>query len=349
MGFFSKSSSGQGKKRGGPLLNEQSRKIRSSGGGELHESQRPLGDPGASKASIPSFFSQKNTLPKQKGGFWKSFFILSVVSGGVLWFALNYKNQRDSERVQIPQIVSDGMPFRLKPENPGGINIPGKDKLIYNPLGEREPISPEEILKDQLGQPPVPFSVVNDVHKEDANKISDLLNEIDSNLNQLENQVQKREEHNNAIKDKRNQFAEGAWEKTKNETSNATSDQKVVEHPEVSKKTGHVVSEITTHTTTAKPVEVAKEFSRNSVGDETVYVVQVGSFKSLQQAEKTWLDLEKKHGEILSKLSSQIVVATVNGEQYYRLYVRGVGKKQDADLLCQRLKERQVSCLVKKL
>ena len=56
--------------------------------------------------------------------------------GGGLWFAyVQEKGQAggDAQSGDVPLIRADDRPTKVKPERPGGMDIPDRDKLIYNP------------------------------------------------------------------------------------------------------------------------------------------------------------------------------------------------------------------------
>jgi hypothetical protein len=61
--------------------------------------------------------------------------IMGLFSGG-LWFAYvqgRHHTSDDAARDGVPLIRADERPTKVKPEQPGGMEIPDRDKLIYNP------------------------------------------------------------------------------------------------------------------------------------------------------------------------------------------------------------------------
>jgi cell division septation protein DedD len=53
--------------------------------------------------------------------------------GGGLWFAYLQGTRHAAESADVPLIRADERPTKVKPERPGGMEIPDRDKLIYNP------------------------------------------------------------------------------------------------------------------------------------------------------------------------------------------------------------------------
>jgi hypothetical protein len=57
--------------------------------------------------------------------------------GGGLWFAYVQGARHadgDAASIGVPLIRADERPTKVKPERPGGMEIPDRDKLIYNPI-----------------------------------------------------------------------------------------------------------------------------------------------------------------------------------------------------------------------
>jgi cell division septation protein DedD len=62
--------------------------------------------------------------------------LVMLLFGGGLWFAYVYGTRHtgsDAPNGDVPLIHADERPTKIKPERPGGMEIPDRDKLIYNP------------------------------------------------------------------------------------------------------------------------------------------------------------------------------------------------------------------------
>ena len=62
-------------------------------------------------------------------------FVMGLFGGG-LWFAYVHEKGHaggDAAGGDVPLIRADERPTKVKPERPGGMEIPDRDKLIYNP------------------------------------------------------------------------------------------------------------------------------------------------------------------------------------------------------------------------
>jgi SPOR domain len=82
--------------------------------------------------------------------------------GGGLWFAYFYGIHHGGSDVKsgdVPLIRADERPTKMKPDRPGGMEIPDRDKLIYNPshtVTEHLLPPPEKPMPRPVPPPPAP-------------------------------------------------------------------------------------------------------------------------------------------------------------------------------------------------
>ncbi len=78
------------------------------------------------------------------------------------------------------------------------------------------------------------------------------------------------------------------------------------------------------------------------------YMVQLSSFRSIDDADKAWRKAVKKNGDLLSPHSARVVRADLGGDKgvYYRLRIGPFAGGGEAKSLCDRLKARNVDCIV---
>jgi cell division septation protein DedD len=81
--------------------------------------------------------------------------------GGGLWFAYVQGTRHaggDAASDAVPLIRADERPTKVKPEQPGGIEIPDRDKLIYNPTRKvvEHLLPPPEKPMPRPAPPPTP-------------------------------------------------------------------------------------------------------------------------------------------------------------------------------------------------
>lgn len=77
------------------------------------------------------------------------------------------------------------------------------------------------------------------------------------------------------------------------------------------------------------------------------YTVQLGAFSSTQNATKAWSKITAEHN-ILKPFQYSNTVMNSKGRKLYRLSAVGFGNKQTAVSMCERIKDRGGSCIVRK-
>ena len=91
--------------------------------------------------------------------------IILVVASTLLWFLFRWASGEGSN--PPPIIPADTAPFKVRPENPGGMMIPHQDKLVYSRLSQNTPQPLERLLPPPeqpmaapplQQQPPMPLS-----------------------------------------------------------------------------------------------------------------------------------------------------------------------------------------------
>ncbi len=65
---------------------------------------------------------------------------LGIIAGGVAaWALLGGDTSTDSAPNQIPTVRADQSPTKVRPDDPGGMDVPNRDKLVYEKMGGGEP------------------------------------------------------------------------------------------------------------------------------------------------------------------------------------------------------------------
>jgi hypothetical protein len=79
----------------------------------------------------------RNIDPPKRRSIWPSIAVVAAASafGGVIWFA--YHDGRDANRPGMPPLVkAETGPTKIKPDNPGGQEIPYQDSTVYDRLNQ---------------------------------------------------------------------------------------------------------------------------------------------------------------------------------------------------------------------
>ncbi len=60
-----------------------------------------------------------------------------IVFGSILWWA--YSSDTQEAGVEVPVIVAEETPIKVKPADEGGLEVPDQDKLVYDNIAEGDP------------------------------------------------------------------------------------------------------------------------------------------------------------------------------------------------------------------
>jgi cell division septation protein DedD len=98
----------------------------------------------------------------------------------------------------------------------------------------------------------------------------------------------------------------------------------------------------------AAPRELPTVSYRNESAASGSHLVQVGAFRSEQEATAQWTSLQKKLGDLAAGKSDDIERADLGAKGvYYRLRIGPFSSKADATQYCGELKQRGTDCLIK--
>ncbi len=118
---------------------------------ELGEADEPLGVfPEASEAEP----EEAARPPRRWAGMLLALLAVGAF-GGVVWFAYKW-GLSSGYRDEVPTLMADVRPIKVKPENPGGMVVPNQDKLVLH-QGEE---GAEQQVERLLSPPEVPEPLV---------------------------------------------------------------------------------------------------------------------------------------------------------------------------------------------
>jgi cell division septation protein DedD len=75
-------------------------------------------------------------------------FVVAVALGGfsaIVWYSFT-KGQEENQVALVPLIKAVSDPIKVRPEKPGGMEVPNQDKLVYSRMNPGEPPPPVEKL-----------------------------------------------------------------------------------------------------------------------------------------------------------------------------------------------------------
>jgi len=275
------------------------------------------GELGATPKS-PEFDSLRQ---RRQGRHWKlRLFLLVLVlvgmGGGAGWVFLDVLFPPVTS-FETPLIRADASPVKVRPRNPGGMEVQNQDKLVYDRIanGERAPSverlmpPPETPLKPPGGGAMKPAPV--------AGKTSELLR--DSTISApVETPVTP-------------------------SVSQITSENKDEIAP---KKAGPMAAVV------AKPPAPAPAPAPPAPpvppASKKPFKVQLGAVRSPQRASQEWERLRRNHGDLLRRMDLFVTKADLGAEKgvFYRMRAGPIADEATARGVCATLIMRKVGCLV---
>jgi len=97
----------------------------------------------------------RNIDPPRRRSFWSSIAVVAAIAafGGVIWYA--YHSGKDANRSGVPPLVkADPGPVKVKPDNPGGAEIPFQDSTVYDHLDKN---GQKPVVEKLIAPPEVPI------------------------------------------------------------------------------------------------------------------------------------------------------------------------------------------------
>lgn len=263
---------------------------------------------------IATMEERRSEMARSRNNFLGTF--AGVVLAGVVgWFVL--APQYEQTNKEIPVIQRPQTAVKIKPENPGGMDIPNQDKDVYN-IVEKKTVD-NTVVENLLPAPEQPKlpDIVPDVIEVDANA---------QNLDEIVDEV-----------------ADTNTE-TKAET---VAENKVPEKPAdiLNSKKEEVKAPIVKETTKAEAKEVVKAVDTN---DKGAWQIQLIASKNKDAIEKTWNTLAAKY-DLLKTYSHEVLSDNLGAQgTIYKLRAGSFASKEQAQSACAALKAKGLNdCIVK--
>lgn len=61
--------------------------------------------------------------------------LFSLMAGGGVWYGLKFVGTTADKNAPVPVLQADPGPVKIRPEEPGGMQVPDRDKLVYDRFG----------------------------------------------------------------------------------------------------------------------------------------------------------------------------------------------------------------------
>ena len=262
--------------------------------------------------------SERPTPPPLKSEKSKSFGLkISIFIGifglvsisGLVWFALN-QGDLIGERQDLPLVKAENSPIRVKPDNPGGLEVPNRDRLILKNLETANPSKlgvPEKLI-------PRAESPIFTNNKEPS------LAAPDNEKISKDKEVEQKQEKIKTSKLKRK-----SSELKKSEGYNKGQDEKGQKN---------------------KPLTI--ETKQEVISKAATHRVQLASLAKQKAADKFWKQMKKKHPTLFGEMLGRVFKIKLKSKgTFYRVQGDAISRNT-AEKICKIMKTKKQACLVVK-
>lgn len=309
------------------------------------------------------FLERQSELQRSRNGFIGT--LAGILLAGVVSWVLLMPKFSGNQEQEIPVIRRPITPVKIQPSEPGGMEILNQDKSVYD-LVEKKEIAPEKI-ESILPEPETPKMPTIVPEEENVqNTAAQVETESNETSSSEQENTKKESENELPIKPIKENLAPSA--STSGQAVNIPAkieeikvDVKTVEPKEepvkpTVKKTAETktlndlvdevqktpTAETKTEILKEAPKEVKKEVSATVA--KGVWQVQLIASSNKKAVETAWKDLSSSHS-VLKSLPHEIEASENGG--LYRLKAGAFATRDEADKICNTIKQSGGSCLVK--
>ncbi|MDJ0610483.1 MAG: SPOR domain-containing protein [Kiloniellales bacterium] len=289
--------------------------------------------------------AQGRAAPQEgRGRRLVSIFMIGAIVGvvGVGGF-LGYKWFFGGGGSDVPVIQAMDDPVKVKPENPGGLEVPYQDRLVLNQPANGSP----PVVERLLPPPETPKPVVDTtaaarpaVTGSGTTGVGSITTSPGgSSSSQFQGQIQPRTQ---ARPPAQAQPAQPRTQAGGSGTTTAAST--LAAAPSAAAPAGAAQPPASP----ARQVQAALPRAKATAPAKGSYLLQLGSFNSKQVGEDAWSRFQSKFPDLLAGMVLYLQEADVNGRTYHRVQAGPFPNRATAIDLCAELKSRKQDCLVVK-
>lgn len=278
---------------------------------------------------IATLEERRTELARSRNNFLGTFAGIAL-AGVVGWFVL--APQYAETEKEIPIIRRPQTAVKIKPENPGGMDIPNQDKNIYN-IVEKKDVN-NTVVENLLPKPETPklpdiVPEISDVN-ENADNLDQIVDEVSSN--------------------KAPELAE--------KTAPAAVDAPTASNSNVPAKPADLLADNLADNIKTKPAAIEKAPAPLIKEEKTAaaavpadaggWQIQLIASKNKAAVEKTWVDLSSKYAD-LKKMPHEVQTSDLGAQgMFYRLRAGSFADKAAAVQACNDLKAKGLrDCIAK--
>tara|TARA_R110000868_G_scaffold92100_3_gene255250 strand:- start:25935 stop:26861 length:927 start_codon:yes stop_codon:yes gene_type:complete len=268
---------------------------------------------------------------------------LVVVGGGLgaggYWFY--NQGQPAQQEGKLPILLPDPTPVKLRPDDPGGMEVPHRDTTIYEQLDDSQPEDP--VVLQELPDMPKAPEVMPSSDDGGETDVADGASNAETSVGQV---VTETASASSASKSE--PAAESAPETATSQTT-ASIKAPEIAAPSYAEKAIAAAKEKQQAAVVAAPATPVAAKANVATGkvSEQDFRIQLASVRDASGAESEWKRLSSKNKDLLGNLQ-MFVQRTDLGDKgvFYRLQAGPLANAGAAETLCGNLKQRNVGCLI---
>jgi len=274
----------------------------------------------------------------------------------IVWYAYSWgTGQMTGE--DLPVVRAEPMPEKVRPEQPGGMDVPHQGIAVLNEGGEGTGGQPSgEVVERLLPRPetpappePLPPESVTPSFtaqlpdEEDIPEAPLIADGSDADVTMAPEFAENAPE---AAEDGTTELAEGGIMKPIPKPREDDQIAQLLEQEPLETANGgdDIPEPPSAEVPAPAATQTAPQIAAVTAGD---VVLQLSSVKSEAAAEKEWQRLKAAHPGLLGSLPLTLERADVQGATYYRVQTGPFPSRSAANEVCSQLKARQQDCLVK--
>ncbi|MBF0094685.1 MAG: SPOR domain-containing protein [Alphaproteobacteria bacterium] len=284
-----------------------------------------------------------------------------AVAGGIAWYVYDKIPKVESKGSEIPVIKAANEPFKVKPDDPGGMEVPNRDRLIYQQMGEAAPPAEEEHLlpppeTPEAPPPPEPAMVVPQPPARVDAPVVKAPETVPPEVSAPTVVVAppQAKEPMLALPHQEIKTPPAPKEVPTPKEASAPAPKDVAKPVPVVKDAkappATVKAAALPPTTPAKPVAASPPVPAKPVAAAGGGVrVQLVALRSTEAAEGAWSQLAAKHKDVLGGLSHWVAKVDLGDKgTWYRVQAGSFPSAESATAACETLKQRGVGCILVK-
>lgn len=233
--------------------------------------------------------------------------IISIIFLIIFIIGILYYYKSDKKGGELPIIKADLTPFKIKPEDPGGMIVPNMDKTIYNNFTDNANEQPK--VEKILPAPEKPLLLKSQL-KKGPDSVDE---EVD--------QSSKSELSRNRVEDSSPQII---TDLLKNQ--NKSQSKKTILTEEIKE---------------AKDLYISHKKSNSGIK------ILLGSYQSEKMAQEAWIHLKKKYSKQLNNMIPLIKIKEIEEKgKFYHLQAGYIANKNEARALCKQIASQGQNCFL---